>query len=334
MRKTGLRVPALRGWSAVRIASVLAFALFLAALPVSAEVTASACPTANCTANDVDIEVQAHAYASGDDTCSGVGDTIQIEVIHTLNTQGNGGAKYDFGFYTTVAPGEALDCELDILESPQATGWADLGEQDDCKDLAAGGEVVHTQVYTVPCLDDLAPFGYLDPIVIWQSWANQDDQVESCDETNVIEGTTAKCRSQVAPNPPIEIPGECGDGNVNAGEECDDGNRVDDDGCDNECMLTSCGDGIEQSGEECDDGNVVSEDGCSALCMDEYCGDNVTQAGLGEGCDDGNNLDNDGCSANCQIETPTTGEWGMVLLSLLLLGTGAATLRRRTEPTA
>ena len=78
----------------------------------------------------------------------------------------------------------------------------------------------------------------------------------------------------------------CGDGVLQAGEECDDGNTVDGDGCSSSCQIarsleleagyvcpipgepcqTVCGDGIVAGKEECDDGNTVSHDGCSALC--------------------------------------------------------------------
>jgi len=69
-----------------------------------------------------------------------------------------------------------------------------------------------------------------------------------------------------------------------------------------------CGDGNLDAGEECDDGNDVGGDGCSADCREEYCGDGVVQDGgvgqePGEECDDGNNADGDGCSADCSVES-------------------------------
>lgn len=70
----------------------------------------------------------------------------------------------------------------------------------------------------------------------------------------------------------------CGDGNVNADEECDDGNLTDGDGCDSNCTVTACGNGIAAGAEQCDDGNAAAGDCCSALCTFE--------AG-GSPCDDG-----------------------------------------------
>ena len=80
----------------------------------------------------------------------------------------------------------------------------------------------------------------------------------------------------------------CGDGKVNAGEQCDDGNLFDGDGCSTECTIefgwycpssggscySICGDNVRASNEECDDGNNANEDGCSYDCKVEpgyYC---------------------------------------------------------------
>jgi cysteine-rich repeat protein len=64
----------------------------------------------------------------------------------------------------------------------------------------------------------------------------------------------------------------------------------------------TCGNGMVEAGEECDDGNTRSDDGCSAECRYEYCGDGIVQSTLGEQCDDGNYRNDDGCDMFCQIE--------------------------------
>jgi cysteine-rich repeat protein len=93
-------------------------------------------------------------------------------------------------------------------------------------------------------------------------------------------------------------PPACGDGNVDAGEECDDGNQVDEDACTNACTNAVCGDGIVQAGEEgCDDGNTAPEDGCSPECVLESCGDGVVQEG--EECDDGDPSNGNECTTMC-----------------------------------
>lgn len=58
----------------------------------------------------------------------------------------------------------------------------------------------------------------------------------------------------------------CGDGVVDANEQCDDGNLVSGDGCDANCTLPACGNGIVNAGEECDDGNLIDGDGCQSDC--------------------------------------------------------------------
>jgi len=96
-------------------------------------------------------------------------------------------------------------------------------------------------------------------------------------------------------------PQTCGNGILEAPEECDDGNFVDGDGCSSTCELEAiCGDGvINQPSEECDDGNNIDNDGCSAICIIE-CGDGTV--GPNEECDPPgvvNSVLN--CTANCTL---------------------------------
>jgi len=57
----------------------------------------------------------------------------------------------------------------------------------------------------------------------------------------------------------------CGDGNVDAGEQCDDGNTANGDGCDNLCQIEPfCGDGNLDQGEQCD-GNDLDGETCQSL---------------------------------------------------------------------
>jgi cysteine-rich repeat protein len=113
---------------------------------------------------------------------------------------------------------------------------------------------------------------------------------EECDDGNAL--NTDAC-SNACTTP------ECGDGIVQAGEECDDGNAVNADACSNACTTPECGDGIVQSGEECDDGNGVNADVCSNACTTPECGDGIVQTG--EQCDDGNVVPNDACTDLCHL---------------------------------
>ena len=93
--------------------------------------------------------------------------------------------------------------------------------------------------------------------------------------------------------------GVCGDGVVDAGEECDDGNEDNTDACINNCTMATCGDGIVQAGvEACDDGNEVNDDMCNNGCQfNPYCGDGVVD--VGEACDDGDQDDTNVCANDC-----------------------------------
>ena len=73
----------------------------------------------------------------------------------------------------------------------------------------------------------------------------------------------------------------CGNGAVEAGEQCDDGNASNTDACTNSCLNAVCGDGFVRGGvEQCDDSNTTSGDGCSATCQNEIlCVDDCSPAG-------------------------------------------------------
>jgi cysteine-rich repeat protein len=92
----------------------------------------------------------------------------------------------------------------------------------------------------------------------------------------------------------------CGDGLVYEGfEECDDGNPVNTDDCVDGCKLATCGDAFVHEGvEECDDGNPDDADGCTTTCVTGVCGDGIVQ--MGEQCDDMNDITYDDCPA-CQL---------------------------------
>ncbi|UCC32530.1 MAG: DUF4215 domain-containing protein, partial [Phycisphaerales bacterium] len=95
----------------------------------------------------------------------------------------------------------------------------------------------------------------------------------------------------------------CGNGIVEADEQCDDGNLIPGDNCDQNCRSELCGNGTIDFAEECDDGAGNSDtapDACRTDCTLPRCGDNVVDSG--EQCDDGNTTNGDRCDQNCQIE--------------------------------
>ncbi len=71
----------------------------------------------------------------------------------------------------------------------------------------------------------------------------------------------------------------CGDGKPEGDEQCDDGKEKNDDfgECSTACRkVTFCGDGVIQRNEECDDGagNTIHSD-CTPSCTKAKCGDNL-----------------------------------------------------------
>ena len=106
----------------------------------------------------------------------------------------------------------------------------------------------------------------------------------------------------------------CGNGLVQAPEQCDDGNKADGDGCSSSCRLEprlvasaapECGDGVQDSGEECDDGPENSDsirNACRTDCKKSYCGDFVLDRD--EQCDNGpanSDTDADACRTVCTL---------------------------------
>jgi cysteine-rich repeat protein len=68
------------------------------------------------------------------------------------------------------------------------------------------------------------------------------------------------------------VPPGCGDGELDADEECDDGTDNADgipDACRSDCRLPTCRDGVVDQGEDCDDSNGLGGDGCSPECATE-----------------------------------------------------------------
>jgi cysteine-rich repeat protein len=144
----------------------------------------------------------------------------------------------------------------------------------------------------------------------------------------VQEGTDA---GMIGPPDAFVAPPECGNGRLEAGEQCDDGNLTPGDGCSADCVRDPyCGDGALGAGEAGDDGNNLSGDGCRGDCLsNEMCGNGVVDlhrgevcdgsAGCGpdcrtimgcgngtldagEACDDGNTTRWDGCGPDCREE--------------------------------
>ena len=121
------------------------------------------------------------------------------------------------------------------------------------------------------------------------------DDGEECDEGRDNGAPSSTCTAKCKLN-------VCGDGVRGPGEECDEGSdNGDTEACTSACVLAECGDGLLGPKEQCDDGNDDPLDGCTHECRLPICGDGIVSAT--EGCDDGNTEDFDGCDATCQLES-------------------------------
>jgi cysteine-rich repeat protein len=134
-----------------------------------------------------------------------------------------------------------------------------------------------------------------------QNCAEAAEEADSSDTSN----TSDSSDTEDAEDTSDTDTSECGDGSVQAGEECDEGpDNGPGSSCTSQCMLNVCGDGELGPGEGCDDGNTVDDDECTNACALTSCGDG--RVGPGEACDDGNAIDTDACTTVCtnSPETP------------------------------
>jgi cysteine-rich repeat protein len=154
---------------------------------------------------------------------------------------------------------------------------------------------------------------------------------EACDDGNTTshDGCSRSCRLECtaqgdggaggeggAGSPATPCAPTCGNGIVEADEDCDLGTLGNDahyGGCKPDCMFAAyCGDGVVDAGstetsEACDDGTNAStygvKGGCGAGCRSTpYCGDGVIDVEDGETCDDGDRNGLAHCKAGCSVK--------------------------------
>ncbi|PRP99912.1 DUF4215 domain-containing protein [Enhygromyxa salina] len=125
---------------------------------------------------------------------------------------------------------------------------------------------------------------------------------EECSETAPAYG----CVEQL---PPVECYSPCG-GGAYAEEDDSCQSAAGDESEESAGADPICGDGIVEAEEECDDANEVDDDECSNTCNLPSCGDGIVQATLDEACDDGNTESGDTCGWNCTL--PGTVVWSKI----------------------
>lgn len=113
------------------------------------------------------------------------------------------------------------------------------------------------------------------------------DGAPSTSDTDADNDTDVTGSTSTSASATGDTEGFCGDGKVDAAEECDLGELNNDEyECTTECKLPSCGDGHVQPGEECDNGDENADtDVCTSQCVNAACGDGFLQPG--EECDNG-----------------------------------------------
>lgn len=113
-------------------------------------------------------------------------------------------------------------------------------------------------------------------LVLALGCSNRDGEVTSTMTTSETATTSDDSSTQVSTQDSETSPTTgavplCGNGLLEAGEECDDGAENDDSAtCKSDCTANVCGDGVLlPSAEVCDDGNIQPGDGCDATCQVE-----------------------------------------------------------------
>lgn len=206
----------------------------------------------------------------------------------------------------------APSCGDDVRDTPEA---CDEGAAECTSDGASNGQECSTTAGATACTSDGGTCN---------DAAGPDAGASCTVPTNCNSDTVANaCRSNCA-GP------SCGDGIIDAGEECDNGsNNGVSRNCTNTCQNAVCGDAkrdTEAPGiETCDDGNGSDTDNCRTDCTLPVCGDGIIRSTAKncnndatkpcttdaqctggakcflEECDDSNTTSADGCDSNCRV---------------------------------
>ena len=120
--------------------------------------------------------------------------------------------------------------------------------------------------------------------------------------------------------PDVCIADDCGNGDLDPGEECDPGDPnnpnappQDTASCDRDCTLPRCGDALpnQAANEQCDDGGESPS--CNVNCTFSRCGDSIVNVAAGEDCEptsrdsQGNPLDEQSCDHDCTFRECSDG---------------------------
>ncbi len=246
------------------------------------------------------------------ETCDDAGESATCDDDCTAVECGDGNTNMAAGEECDDS-GESATCDADcsLAECGDGTLNATAGEA--CDDGAGNADIAdacRTDCSLPACGDDIIDSG------------------EECDDGAGNANAPDACRTN------CRLPA-CGDSITDNGEACDEGGETAT--CDDDCTDPECGDGNtnEAAGEDCDDAGASST--CDDDCSAAVCGDGTLNLLAGEQCDDGNTDDGDTCNADCTLPgaapVPAMSQWGMLLLSILLV-VALGTKFRRNATTA
>ncbi len=199
---------------------------------------------------------------------------------------------------------DEIDCRAPILQFGGGTGSSKIDSS-----IRNAINTLFGQIPLVCANTTLADLGY-DEVC-------PDPEGPPFSNADLIECLYTKNAASASALLDVAFPQEpvCGNGRVEADEECDEGvdnnSDTDPDTCRSDCTNPVCGDTVVDpgNGETCDDGNTADLDGCTSVCTFEFCGDGtINNDGLEE-CDDGEaNADQpDACRTDCVLPTCSDG---------------------------
>ena len=168
----------------------------------------------------------------------------------------------DMGVCFVMGGSAYCDCEPGY--HPQLLGCLPNSTSDPCEGVSCNGHGTCSVVSGQPtCVCDT---GYVHPsesdLFCFQPYPSDADADVEVDDLPFDDGEDMDVPFEDIADPPIdeivEIPPECGNGEMDDGEECDDGNDIDGDGCDRDCTYSCHDDG------ECDDGMGCTTNVCDS----------------------------------------------------------------------
>jgi cysteine-rich repeat protein len=256
----------------------------------------AACHTYNVCGDGIPQLVDSSARCHDGGLFASCGGTDPCTTTPTACDGGGGNTFLCVGpFPFVTVPGAALRCRNNIGKA--CTVDADCGAGDTCGPSNTQPNHCRTTCVNPSCGDDVTDTG-----------EGCDEGKAICVSTGTHNGQPCGTPASIAacatdPTPSCLHDGTGANCNANATDAVPGACNTDltDTTCRTNCATPQCGDGIVEAGEQCDHGasNGVPPDTCTATCQNNVCGDGYM--GGTEQCDNGVNNNNDAdCLPTCQ----------------------------------